>query len=321
VTGQTQPVLLFPGQTSRNPRLWDWPRRALPRLATGLLAQACELLGRDLLAHYHHENDSIFATNRDVQVGVFIANHLHLLLLEEAGVRTPWSIGFSLGEYNHLVHIGALSFADALRLVDRRGAIYDEGPEGSMAAVFPLPLAELLPVVDDARAAGVVEVVLYNSPTQHVIAGERAAVERAIELLDERCFVQARVIEPRIAMHSSVFAPAARALRGALEACSFQPTEHPYMPNVLGEPVRRPRPEQLIDLLARHACEPVRWQASIEIVCAALDGQAVLVEAGPGRQLTSLLRRWQPVAAVSTESEESFEQALAALRAGASLGA
>src|SRR5687768_15241093 len=101
------------------------------------LDRASDVLGRDIRAHYRAANPSMFVCNRDVQIGVFLANHLHWRMLERAGITASYSAGLSLGEYNHLVHIGALEFDDALRVLEARGNAYDEGPRGKMTAVFP----------------------------------------------------------------------------------------------------------------------------------------------------------------------------------------
>src|SRR5436190_18392596 len=100
----------------------------------------------------------MFATNRDVQIGAFLANHLHLRGLERAGIAADISLGLSVGEYNHLVHIAALSFEDAVRLVEARGVAFDAGPDGAMAAVTPLETAALERVIRRARAYGFVEI-------------------------------------------------------------------------------------------------------------------------------------------------------------------
>ena len=129
-------TFLFPGQNSRYPAMIDRLVGA-DRENLQWIERASDALGRDLARHYHASNPDIFARNRDVQVGVFLANHLHWQNLERAGIHADRSAGLSLGEYNHLVHIGALEFDDAVRLLDGRGAAYERGPSGKMAAVFP----------------------------------------------------------------------------------------------------------------------------------------------------------------------------------------
>src|ERR1700733_11260837 len=102
-------VFMFPGQSSRYPGMIEKIIATHPE-SEAIVRHASDILGRDLVAHYRVGKADMFACNRDVQIGVFLANHLHLCLLERAGVRGAWSLGLSLGEYNHLVHIGALSF-------------------------------------------------------------------------------------------------------------------------------------------------------------------------------------------------------------------
>lgn len=286
------PVFLFPGQSSRYPemidRLFGWAEAD----ACAVFDEASAVLGRDLRAHYRADNPNIFATNRDVQLGVFLANHVHLLALERSLVRAEHSLGLSLGEYNHLVHIGALGFGDAVRLVDARGAAYDAGPAGVMASVFPLSLAELEEVVARARNHGALEIVNLNSPTQNVIAGAPAAVDAASEILDEEHGAECRIIEQRIPMHASMFSPVATALRPALERAPFKAPRRPYLPNVLGCFEEAPTPGRIAELLALHVHSPVLFRASIDFLSERIP-DAAFVEVGPRAVLFNLLsRKW-----------------------------
>jgi len=202
-------VFMFPGQSSRYPGMLTKLTGLHPRNRE-LLGRASELLGRDLAAHYREDNPEVFARNRDVQIGVFLANHMFLQILEHAGLTADVSLGLSLGEYNHLVQIGALDFEQALRTVEERGEAYDAGPRGAMASVFPIELEALQDVARRAAAAadGVLEVVNLNSPRQHVLSGDQRALETALKLLEEEeGFVQAVVIERQVPMHCSTFAP------------------------------------------------------------------------------------------------------------------
>jgi [acyl-carrier-protein] S-malonyltransferase len=252
-----------------------------------VLEEAQDTLGRDLLAA---DDEAAPTCNRDVQIGVFVATHMHLAAFEEAGVSAVASMGLSLGEYSHLVHIGALTRADALRLVDARGALYDEGPSGKMAVVFPMPYEDLAGVL--AAVAGPVEIANVNSPSQHVIAGEGEAVDRAVEALDRDHLVEARVIEHRVPMHCSRFFPVAERLRAHLEAAPWAAPRLAYRPNVDAAVLEAPTPADFVERLTLHVHRPVLWRASIE-ACAAEDPDVVFVEVGPGRVLSNLLqRRW-----------------------------
>lgn len=263
---------------------------SLAPVCAGVLESASRVLGRDLAAHYAAPPETSLARNRDVQVGVFLANHLHLTAFEALGGRGDRSLGLSLGEYNHLVHIGALSFEEALRVVDARGALYDDGPPGMMASVFPLAEGELRTVIDDCRAFGVIEIGNFNSPTQHVLSGEGPAVRQALEILEREHYVQGVVIEDRIPMHCSTFARVAEQLRPHLERVAWRRPRSPYLPNVTGEPLASPEPADFVRLLTEHVHRPVRWRTSLEQLVSGRP-DAVLVEVGPRAVLYNLLRR------------------------------
>src|ERR1700733_4393049 len=205
-------VFMFPGQRSRYPEMIEKIIAADPQ-SEAIVRHASNILGRDLIAHYRADKADIFASNRDVQIGVFLANHLHLCLLERAGIRCDWSLGLSLGEYNHLVHIGALSFEEALPLIDERGRLYDEGPDGVMVSVFPIDVAAIERAIDALALRGRAAIGLYNSPRQQVLSGERSAVEQVIAALDAETLIDAVEIEPRIPMHAPSFEPVAKQFR------------------------------------------------------------------------------------------------------------
>ena len=287
------PIFLFPGQSSRYPemidRLYDW---AEPD-ARAALGEASAALGRDLRAHYRANNPQMFTTNRDVQLGVFLANHVHLLALERAGIFADYSLGLSLCEYNHLVHIGAIGFVDAVRLVDARGAAYDRGPSGVMASVFPLPLEDLQDVVARVTEHGPLEIVNLNSPTQNVIAGTSAAIDAASAILDDEHGAECRIIEHNIPMHASIFAPVATGLRPVLERAPWRTPRRRYLPNVLGHFEDSPTPARIADLLAQHVHSPVLFRASIDFL-GAMAADAAFVEVGPRAVLFNLLsRKWR----------------------------
>lgn len=285
-------VFMFPGQSSRDPGMFE-RLRALHPITRTIFEHASDVLGRDLCPDYHAGNPAIFATNRDVQVGVFLANHMCAESLRAGGVTAAFSLGLSLGEYNHLVHIGAMSFEEALRLVDTRGALYDAGPEGAMASVLPLGYPDLATVVERAQPHGCLEVAVFNSPTHHVLSGERVALELALAWLEREHFIAGVVIEPRISIHSSRFEPVGRALRAVLERVPWKSPEKPYLPNVVGRFVEDPGPAQFVTLLSQHVHRPVLWRHSIDFIADRVE-RAVFVEVGPRRVLCNILnKKWR----------------------------
>lgn len=298
------PIFMFPGQSSKYPEMIDRLCAWAEEDALDALGVASDALGRDLRAHYRAENPTIFATNQDVQIGVFLANHIHLLALQRAGVHADLSLGLSLGEYNHLVHIGAIDFVDAVRLVDARGAAYDAGPQGAMASVFPLPLDDLEEIVGRVRHHGPLEIVNLNSPTQNVIAGAQVAIDAAAALLDDEFGVECRVIEQRVPMHASIFAPVATTLRSALDGAGFRAPGRPYLPNVLGRFEDEPHAPRIADLLAQHVYSPVLFRASIDFLAERFP-DAAFIEVGPRAVLFNMLnKKWRQNPRFKTDAPE-----------------
>jgi [acyl-carrier-protein] S-malonyltransferase len=306
-------VFMFPGQSSRYPGMIERCVELHPGNAD-LLRWASELLGRDLEAHYSVEaGEAAYARNVDVQVGVFLANHMFLSALEARGVSAELSLGLSLGEWNHLVHIGALSFEDALRAVEQRGHCYDQGPRGWMAAIQPITAEDLEDVVTEVRALGVLEIVNLNSPRQHVIAGERAAVEAAVERAEEDYYAQAHIIDRSVPMHSSLFRTVGEQFRDTLEQLQFLAPRRPYLPNRLGQLVPEPSRADLIELLATHVHAPVLWRASLDHLVER-HPDAVFVEVGPMAVLHNLIhRKWLPNRKYRTDSRDELDEHFEAL--------
>lgn len=311
-------VFMFPGQSSRYPGMLDKLARLHPR-AEETLAQAEAALGRDLRAHYSEDNPGAFDRNVDVQLGVFVANHMMLSALQGEGIDAELSLGLSLGEYNHLVHIGALDFTAALHVVKARGEAYDAGPRGFMASVQPLALEALEEVVEAVRAQelGVLEIVNLNSPKQHVLSGAQAAVEAAIAILEDEHYVVPTVIERQVPMHSSLFTGVGAAMRPHLERAGFRAARRAYLPNRLGEPLAASRADY-VTMLAEHVHTPVLWRRSIDHIVAHHPG-AILVEVGPRQVLANLLdRKWVSRPKYATDSREDtaehFRTVIEALR-------
>lgn len=262
-----------------------------------LLSQASALVGRDLMAN--DVSPDPYTCNRDIQVSVFLANLLCQQALESRGLNAAYSLGLSLGQYNHLVHIGALPWQEALLLVDARGRAYDQGPSGAMASIQPVGFEALEEMLGERcglpGSDGDLEIVNRNSPRQQVIAGEAIAVQRACEYLEQEHYIQPIIIERKIPMHASRFAPVAQALAPALQAAPMARPSRPYLCNTDAQLWSEPSPEELRRRLALHVHSPVLWQKSIETLLKAVP-DAVLVEVGPMGVLSGLLhRKWVKV--------------------------
>ncbi len=275
-----------------------------------LLSAASDFLHRDLAAHYRADNSEAFIRNRDVQIGVFLANHMFLQILLSEGIDADLSLGLSLGEYNHLVHIGALDFKSALLLVQERGNAYDAGPRGAMASIFPIALETLEDVVRRVQHLGVLEVVNLNSPKQHVVSGETKALEEALSILEDEHYVQPVIIEKQVPMHCSIFEPVSADFRQALLRAPFQKPRLPYLPNRLGKVCENPSSSTFVELLATHVYRPVLWRKSIDWVISQWPN-AIFVEVGPLSVLYNLLdRKWHKNRKFCTDSKEASKEHL-----------
>ena len=303
-------VLLFPGQSSRYAGMLQKTSALYPRIALPILRCASDVLGRDVIADDGGSIDGTPLPNTKVQTSMFLANHIHWEILRSHGVDGDLSVGLSLGEYNHLVHIGALGFEDALRLVAARGEAYERGPIGAMAAVFPALEDEVRYAI--SRSSGTVEIANFNSPTQHVIAGHRPAVDETARVLEDEHAASCVVIENRLPMHSSLFSPVADLFRPALATAAIRAPQRPYLPNVLGCFSDDVSPSRIRALLAAQVCSPVRFRHSIEMVSERFPDSAY-VEVGPRTVIYDLLnRRWKPFRKYRTDAPtEEFAVALA----------
>ncbi len=200
--------------------------------------------------------------------------------------------GHSLGEYSALVAAGALDFGDALRLVRRRGELMQEAVpvgEGGMAAILGLDAVAVEELAEEA--AGESEhcgVANYNEPRQTVVAGHRAAVERAAELARERGAKRALILPVSAPFHSKLMAPARLGLAPLLESTQFLDPRMPVMTNVDARPVTTGAEARAA--LIRQVDSPVRWVESVEWM-AGEGGITNFVEVGPGTVLAGLVRR------------------------------
>jgi [acyl-carrier-protein] S-malonyltransferase len=292
-------IFMFPGQSSADPAMIARARR-MPA-ASRVAERACTVLG-DATASRYLGASTPLESNRDVQISVFLATQMFLEALSEEGIDADLSVGLSLGEYSHLVHIGALTFDDALRLIVARGAAFDRSPAGVMISVVGPDQHEVEEALFENAHRGVIVISNFNSPTQHVLAGESAAVRYVAKLLEEDTGAQATEIEARVPMHSPLLDATAAEFRRHLEAAPWRIPVRPYVPNVSGDMIDHPTPDDFIDHLTAHVSRPVQWRRSMELLASRHPG-AAFVEVGPGLVLHNILsRRWLDVARFATDS-------------------
>jgi [acyl-carrier-protein] S-malonyltransferase len=218
--------------------------------------------------------------------------------------------GHSLGEYAALVAAGALGFADAVKLVRFRAeAMQAAVPEGvgAMAAILGLDDEAVRAVCQDAAAGEVAEAVNLNSPGQVVIAGNKAAVERAMVLAKERGAKRALPLPVSVPSHSSLMLPAAEKLLAHLQTVAIATPAIPVLHNT--DVQSHAEADAIRAALAKQLHTPVRWVETVQALKAA--GIERVIECGPGKVLAGLNKRIDDsLPAVALIDEASLQAAL-----------
>ena len=236
--------------------------------------------------------------------------------LAAGGAAPAFVAGHSLGEYTALVAAGALAFRDAVPLVRFRAEAMQDAVapgDGAMAAIMGADDAAVIEACREAAQGEVVEPVNFNAPGQLVIAGNKAAVERAISAAKARGAKRGLLLPVSAPFHSSLLAPAAAKLAARLAEVAVVTPSIPVLHNVDVEV--HPEPDAIRAALARQAASPVRWTQTIEALAAR--GVTRVVECGPGKVLTGLTRRIdERLTAYALTDSAAIAEVRAALAAG-----
>ncbi|STR45270.1 ACP S-malonyltransferase [Iodobacter fluviatilis] len=215
----------------------------------------------------------------------------------QGGVQPEVLAGHSLGEYTALVAAEALSFGDALQLVRLRAtAMQDAVPAGTgaMAAILGLADDQIIAACEEVAQGEVVAAVNFNSPGQVVIAGSKAAVERACEACKARGAKRAMLLPVSVPSHCALMRPAAEKLQQKLDTIVINTPVIPVLHNA--DVAAYSDAAQIKDALVRQLYEPVRWVETITKM--ANDGITVIAECGPGKVLAGLNKR------IATEAQQ-----------------
>jgi [acyl-carrier-protein] S-malonyltransferase len=208
-----------------------------------------------------------------------------------AGAKAPAIVaGHSLGEYSALVAAGVIPFKDAVPLVRFRAQAMQEAVpvgQGGMAAILGLSDDEVRAACAEAAQGEVVEAVNFNAPAQVVIAGHKAAVERACEVAKAKGAKRALPLPVSAPFHSSLLKPASDRLRDYMEKLAFSMPQIPLINNVDVAVVNDVA--GIKDALVRQAASPVRWVETVQKMAA--EGVTHVVECGPGKVLAGLIKR------------------------------
>ncbi len=309
-------AFMFPGQGSQAVGMGKAFYDTSPG-AKAVFEEATDTLGFDLTRLVFEGPESELALTANTQPAVLTASVAAAAACAERGVKPALAAGHSLGEYSALVVAGALKFADAVRIVRRRGEFMQDAVPvgtGAMAAIMGLELPAVEQVCAAAAQGEVVGIANVNSALQIVVAGHRVAVERAVALAAERGGKKSVMLPVSAPFHCALMAPAAEKLRPALEAIAIADPAIPVVRNVDAGVTRTAA--EVKPFLLRQVASPVRWTDCVRRLAA--EGATTFVEVGPGRVLTALLRRIVDGArGLSVEDPAGLEKALAAIESKA----
>ncbi len=282
-------AMLFPGQGSQSVGMLEAWSGVSARVRE-TLDEAESVLGPDLLTLMREGPSCRLDKTENTQPAMLIADVALFRVWVEAGGPLPVAVaGHSLGEYAALVAAGAVSFSDALKLVQERAlAMRDAVPDGAgaMAAVVGLDDAEVQQVCDAVN--GQIEAVNFNAPTQIVIAGETAAIDEACERAKEFGARMIRKLPVSVPAHSQMMRAARERLGTAMQAAEFQAPVFPVVQNVDAQ--AHAQVDQLRAVLLDQVHSPVRWVDTQQVLHQQFDCQTAL-ECGPGNVLAGLGRR------------------------------
>jgi len=229
------------------------------------------------------------------QPALLVSSIAALKTLESAGIQPIAVAGHSLGEYSALVAAGGVSFRDAVGLVQKRGRYMSEAVApgtGLVAALLGLTPDVVKDVCRAASVVGVVAAANFNSPGQVVIAGEKAAVERAIELAKEKGCKKAIPLPVSVPVHTPLMQRAADRLAKDLEAIRWSDLRAPLINNAEARPISRAN--EIHASLVKQLPSSVLWEDTVRTM--GTMGVTTFVEVGPGAVLTGLIKRILPEA-------------------------
>lgn len=291
-------AFVFPGQGSQSVGMLDgWGDHPV---VAQTLQEASDALGEDVGALIKEGPKEALALTTNTQPVMLVAGVAAWRVWRAEGGAAPVALaGHSLGEYSALVAAGVLTLAQAAPLVRLRAAAMQEAVPvgtGAMAAILGMEASKVIAGCAEALASfgpgttEVVEAVNFNDPIQTVIAGTKAGVDKACEVLKAAGAKRALLLPVSAPFHSSLMKPAAEKLRAALEDVALSAPEIPVVNNV--DVAVQQDADAIRDALYRQAFGPVRWVECVQ----ALKGRGVthLIECGPGKVLAGLTKRIDP---------------------------
>jgi [acyl-carrier-protein] S-malonyltransferase len=283
-------AFVFPGQGSQSVGMLAELAAEYP-VVSETFQQASEALGYDLWQLVSNGPEADLNQTDRTQPAMLTAGIAAWRVWETVSeVKPAFFAGHSLGEYTALVAAGAVDFADAVKLVEKRGQLMQQAVpagEGAMAAILGLEDDVVRELCAEASSAGVVEAVNFNSPGQVVIAGSTPAVQKAIELATDKGAKRALQLPVSVPSHCALMQPAADKLAQELDAIEISLPTTPVIHNA--SVTAAVNTAEIKQLLAQQLYSPVRWVETVQWFAG--QGVDTLVECGPGKVLAGLTKR------------------------------
>ncbi len=305
--------LVFPGQGSQSVGMGKALCDAFP-LLKHVYDEASSVLGYDAAALCFEGPAEQLNLTEYTQPALLVSSIAALKTLEPAGVKPVAVAGHSLGEYSALVAAGGVSFRDAVGLVQKRGRYMSEAvPPGTglVAALLGLTSGVVKEVCREASTVGVVAAANFNSPGQVVIAGEKAAVERAIELAKGKGCKKAIPLPVSVPVHTPLMQTAADRLAKDLTVVQWSDLKAPLVNNADAKPISRAG--EIQPSLIRQLPSSVLWEETVQAMGKL--GVTTFIEVGPGTVLTGLIKRILPDAQLlNVNDPKSLETTLKSVK-------
>lgn len=285
-------AFVFPGQGAQTIGMGRALAEAYPA-AQSVFEEVDDALGEKLSDLIWEGDIETLTLTENAQPALMATSMAAIRALEAEGIgmdRVAYVAGHSLGEYSALAAAGAFSVWDAARLLRIRGLAMQQAVpvgQGAMAAVLGLDFDTVVEIASKASQAQVCQVANENDPSQNVVSGDKAAVERATVLAREAGAKRALLLPVSAPFHCALMQPAAEKMAQALDEVDLRAPSVPVVANVIAEAVSDPA--QIKDLLVKQVTGQVRWKTSVDWMLK--NGVTAFWEIGAGKALTGMIRR------------------------------
>jgi [acyl-carrier-protein] S-malonyltransferase len=281
-------AIVFPGQGSQYPGMGKGVAQEY-KAAADCFARISDAVGLDVAKLCFEGTEEELRRTDNTQIAIFATSMAIFAALRQTGLHFDGAAGHSLGEYSALCSLGVFDLESASRLVRRRGVLMEEARAGAMhamAAVIGLD-NEVVASVCAEETEGCCAVANYNSPSQTIISGDAAAVERTADKLKARGAKRVIPLNVGAAFHSPLMESAKQKMAEVLSQVHFGSPTGDFIPNATGTVTRNP--DEIRENLMQQIKSPVRWQQTVESFLEA--GYSNFIEIGPKKVLTGLIKQ------------------------------